>query len=99
MFFVLKIFRQGSLYGVVDTEHGELVYLAEFVHQLCGCGTVTYLPSGHVKGLSEGCADKTSRGKIIETGDTLVFLAIKNDMFVDFVADQNDMVEEFLSLI
>lgn len=75
------------------------MHVYKLLHKFGRGSTVAHFPAGDMKGLPERSTYKTSGSQIIESRNTLVFLSIENDMFIEFIAAQNSSNSAFRSVI
>lgn len=63
----------------------------EFLHQILGCKTVAYFPASCMECFSKRGNDKTPVGQIGKPGSALMLKTIKNDVFVNFITQENNI--------
>ena len=67
------------------------MHFTNLVHQYRRCNTVTHAPPGDVIGFSERGNNHAALRQLRVRGHPVVWLAVKNDVFVHFVRQNNDV--------
>ena len=88
---LLQQVGEAVLHGGVGGEHGELVHLADLLHQGAGGHAVTHPPAGDVEGLAEGEDGDGALHQLRIANDALVQRAVEYHVLVHLVRENEDV--------